>query len=34
MKNYLYKIKINTAFFETFCYNQVRAANEKAAIQK
>ncbi|MEN9612932.1 MAG: hypothetical protein RLZZ628_3746 [Bacteroidota bacterium] len=32
MKNYLYKTKINTGFFETFCYNQVRAANEKAAI--
>jgi hypothetical protein len=34
MKNYLYKIKINTVFFETFCYKQVRAANEKAAIQE
>jgi hypothetical protein len=34
MKNYLYKIKIHTGFFETFCYKQVRAANEKAAIQE
>jgi hypothetical protein len=34
MKNYLYKIRIHTSFFETFCYKQVRAANEQAAIQE
>jgi hypothetical protein len=34
MKNYLYKIRIHTSFFETFCYKQVCAANEKAAIQE
>lgn len=34
MKNYLYKISIHTNHFETFCYKQVRAANDKAAIQE
>jgi hypothetical protein len=34
MKNYLYKIRIHIYFFETFCYKQVRAANEQAAIQE
>jgi hypothetical protein len=34
MKNYLYKIRIHTGFFETFCYKQVRAPNEQAAIQE
>jgi hypothetical protein len=34
MKNYLYKIRIQTSFFETFCYKQVRAPNEQAAIQE